>query len=156
MQGVRRRVVYLTLYEGIAIALTSATFALLFEVRAAEAGLVSVTASVIAVLWNLVYNMGFEAWEARRATKGRSIAIRVLHAIGFEGGLVLMLVPVMAFLLGISLVEAFMLDLGLIVFFLVYTFVFNLAFDHVFGLPASARVRTEGDAADGNPLAHAG
>jgi uncharacterized membrane protein len=27
---------------------------------------------------------------------------------------------------------------GLIIFFLVYTFVFNLAFDKVFGLPASA------------------
>jgi uncharacterized membrane protein len=30
------------------------------------------------------------------------------------------------------------LDLGLIVFFLVYTYVFNLGFDRVFGLPASA------------------
>ena len=31
------------------------------------------------------------------------------------------------------------MDLGLVVFFLVYTFVFNWLFDHVFGLPASAR-----------------
>ena len=30
------------------------------------------------------------------------------------------------------------MDLGLIVFFLCYTFVFNWVFDHLFGLPASA------------------
>jgi uncharacterized membrane protein len=30
------------------------------------------------------------------------------------------------------------LDLGLIFFFLVYTFLFNLVFDRIFGLPASA------------------
>jgi uncharacterized membrane protein len=30
------------------------------------------------------------------------------------------------------------MDLGLVVFFLVYTFVFNWAFDRAFGLPASA------------------
>ncbi len=140
MQGFRRRVVYLTLYEGIAITMTSLAFTFLFNVHAAEAGTISVIASVIAVVWNLAYNMMFEAWEARRATNGRGVALRVVHALGFEGGLVLMLVPMMAFLLGISLVEAFMLDLGLIVFFLVYTFLFNLAFDQVFGLPASAMI----------------
>jgi uncharacterized membrane protein len=31
------------------------------------------------------------------------------------------------------------MDLALIVFFLCYTFVFNWAFDRVFGLPASAQ-----------------
>lgn len=139
MQGVRRRVVYLTLYEGIAVALTSFALTFLFEIHATEAGMMSIIASTIAIIWNLVYNMAFEAWESRRAVKGRSLAIRVLHAVGFEGGLVLMLVPTIAFMLGISLVEAFLLDLGLIVFFLFYTFLFNLAFDRVFGLPASAR-----------------
>ena len=44
----------------------------------------------------------------------------------------------MAWWLGISLVEAFVLDLGFLAFFLVYTFAFNLGFDRVFGLPASA------------------
>ena len=34
--------------------------------------------------------------------------------------------------------QAFVLDLGLLLFFLVYTFVFNWTFDRIFGLPASA------------------
>ena len=44
--------------------------------------------------------------------------------------------------LNVSLWEALVMDLGLVVFFLVYTFVFNWVFDHVFGLPASAAPRT--------------
>ena len=60
------------------------------------------------------------------------------HAIGFEGGLVFTLVPLFAWWFDITLWHAFVMDLGLIVFFLCYTFVFNWVFDHLFGLPASA------------------
>jgi hypothetical protein len=49
-----------------------------------------------------------------------------------------MLVPFFAWWLEVSLWQAFVLDLGLLLFFLVYTFVFNWVFDRVFGLPASA------------------
>ena len=94
--------------------------------------------SAIAVLWNLVFNTLFEAWEARQPVKGRSVQRRIAHAIGFEGGLVLFLVPLIAWWLDTSLWHALVMDLGLVVFFLVYTFVFNWGFDRVFGLPASA------------------
>ena len=72
---------------------------------------------------------------------GRSIGLRIVHALGFETGLTFLLVPLFALILGISLWAALLFDLGAIVFFLVYTYVFNLAFDHVFGLPASAQRR---------------
>jgi uncharacterized membrane protein len=64
---------------------------------------------------------------------------RAAHAAGFEGGLVVMLVPLFAWWLEISLWQAFVLDLGLVLFFMVYTFLFSLAFDRIFGLPASAQ-----------------
>jgi uncharacterized membrane protein len=50
-----------------------------------------------------------------------------------------MLVPLFAWWLQISLWQALVLDVALIAYFLVYTFVFNLAFDRIFGLPASAQ-----------------
>ena len=43
-----------------------------------------------------------------------------------------------AWWLDVSLWDALVMDLGLVVFFLIYTFVFNWAFDAIFGLPASA------------------
>jgi uncharacterized membrane protein len=51
---------------------------------------------------------------------------------------VLAIVPMFAWTLGTSLLDAFMLDIGLVVFFVVYSFAFNWAFDLVFGLPAAA------------------
>lgn len=137
MQGIKRKVVYVSLYEAIAIALTTTVFYLL-GYSMSDAGVASVVASVIAVLWNLVWNTGFEFWESRQIRKGRSIARRIAHAIGFEGGLVVFLVPFFAWWLQVSWWEALVLDAGLIVFFLVYTFVFSWGFDRVFGLPASA------------------
>lgn len=149
MQGIRRKVVYVSLYELIAVTLTSAALILLGH-GLAHAGVAAVAASLIAILWNLAWNTLFEAWEARQATRGRSIGRRVCHAIGFEGGLIVFIVPLFAWWLGISFWEALVLDAGLIVFFLVYTFVFNLAFDHVFGLPASALPQPSGGPVTGS------
>jgi len=80
----------------------------------------------------------FERWEARQSVRGRSVARRVAHAVGFEGGLVLFLVPLFAWWFDVGLWQALVMDLGLLLFFLAYTFVFNWCFDRVFGLPASA------------------
>lgn len=137
MQGWKRRVVYVGLYEGIAIALTASMLGVLGH-GPLHSMVASVGASALAVAWNLVFNALFEAWERRQSVKGRSLRRRVAHAIGFEGGLVLSIVPFFAWWLGVSLWEAFVMDLGFILFFLVYTFVFSWCFDRIFGLPASA------------------
>ncbi len=139
MQGIKRRVVYVSLYELIAILVSSLLLALASGQGGGRASVAAVAASAIAIIWNIVFKALFERWEARQTKRGRSVMRRVAHAIGFEGGLVVTLVPMFAWWFGISLWDAFWLEAGLIVFFLVYTFVFNLAFDKVFGLPASAQ-----------------
>ena len=144
MQGIKRKVVYVGLYEAIAIVVASFGFAAMSGQELSHAAPLSVAASVIAVVWNLIFNSLFEMWESRQAVKGRSVARRVAHAIGFEGGLVVILVPLVAWWLDVSLMAALFMDLGLVVFFLVYTFVFNWVFDRVFGLPASAMNAPQG------------
>jgi uncharacterized membrane protein len=99
----------------------------------------AVAASVIAIVWNVSFNTLFEKWEARQRVKGRSVLRRVVHAVGFEGGLALVLIPLMAWWFGVGLWEATLMEAGLLLFFLVYTYVFNWSFDRVFGLPASAQ-----------------
>lgn len=138
MQGLKRKIVYVSLYEIIAIVCSTWGLAVMSGHGLADSGGVAVAASCIAVVWNLVFNTLFEAWEARQRVRGRSVARRVAHAIGFEGGLIAALVPLMAWWFGISLLQALLLDLGLVLFFLIYTFVFSWCFDRVFGLPASA------------------
>lgn len=138
MQGIQRKIVYVTLYEGIAILCASVGLALLSGAGAGTSTALATVSSVIAVLWNLAFNTLFEAWEKRQPVRGRSLKRRIAHAIGFEGGLAAILVPVFAWWLGIGLWEALLFDSALLLFFLVYTFVFNWGFDRVFGLPASA------------------
>lgn len=138
LQGARRRILYVTLYELIAIAVATYGLALLTGAGAAHSSVVAVASSAIAVLWNLAFNYLFERWESRQAVRGRSMARRVAHAIGFEGGLIFFLVPLFAWWFQVGLWQAFVMDIGLIVFFLCYTFAFNWGFDRVFGLPASA------------------
>ena len=124
--------------ERIGDALVALDANALLETEATLEQLLAVIASVVAVLWNLTFNALFERWEAGQAVRGRSVRRRIAHAIGFEGGLVAFLVPMFAWWLDVSLWEALVMDLGLVVFFLIYTFVFNWAFDAIFGLPASA------------------
>ena len=138
MQGVKRKLVYVTLYEVIATAII--TLILLIMGHAVlDAGVASGMTSAIAVSWNLAWNSLFESWEARQPERGRNIKRRIMHALGFEFGLLAVLVPVMAWWLEISLWHAFVLDMGLLIFFVFYTFVFSLAFDRIFGLPLSAQ-----------------
>lgn len=139
MQGIRRKLVYVTLFEAIAIAISSTGLSAGSGASLQHAGVAAVASSVIAVLWNLVYNTAFERWEARQTVRGRSFRRRAVHAIGFELGLTVCLVPLFIWWLDIGWWHALALDLGLSAFFLVYTFAFNLAFDKVFGLPLSAQ-----------------
>ena len=98
LQGPWRRVLYVTLYELIAIAVATAGLAQLSGQGAGHSSVVAVAASAIAVLWNVVFNWAFERWESRQTVRGRSVARRVAHAIGFEGGLVFTLVSLFAWL----------------------------------------------------------
>lgn len=138
MQGAKRRVVYVGLYEFIAIVLSAILLELMSGAGAAESLGLAVAASAVAIIWNLAFNSVFERWEASRKQQGRSLGVRILHAIGFEGGLLIFLIPLVAWWYDVSFWQALLMDLGLLIFFLVYTFVFTWAFDRIFGLPASA------------------
>ena len=138
LQGPVRRLVFVALYELIAIAVSSLLF-MAIGLGAGASGVMAVVASTLAIAWNVAFNHLFEKWEARQTVKGRSVLRRVVHALGFEGGLALMLIPLMAWWFEVSLWQATWMEAGLLLFFLVYTYAFNWAFDRVFGLPASAQ-----------------
>lgn len=139
MQGKTRKAVQAISYEVIAIILTSPVFAFGFGQSAGSSTLLAAVISGIALTWNVIFNYAFEYWEARQARRTRTLSRRILHACCFEGGLVLVLVPLMAWWLHISLGQAFLAELGLMLFFLVYAFCFQYLFDRLFDVPDSAR-----------------
>ncbi|AJB48509.1 membrane protein [Acinetobacter nosocomialis] len=142
MQGLKRRIVYVSSYEIIGMVISSVGLALLAGDSVEHTGPLSVMITTIAVTWNFIYNILYEKWEARQENKSRTVKRRIAHAIGFQITLVMFLIPLIAWWMDISLVAAFWLDVVFIIIIPIYTFIFNWTFDKLFGLPASAQVNT--------------
>ena len=139
MQGVKRKLVYVSAYELIGLCLSTLGLAYLSDTAPSSTGPLAVMITTIAMAWNFIYNTLFERWESRQLKRGRSVARRVAHAIGFQLTLVVFLIPLIAWWLGMSLIEAFLVDLAFIILIPCYTFLYNWLFDRLFGLPTSAQ-----------------
>jgi uncharacterized membrane protein len=133
-----RLVIQAVLYEVGAIAFVGPVLGFAFGKPAGSTFLLAVVLSTIALFWNYMFNALFERWESRQVVKGRSFGRRLAHGTGFEGGLAVLLLPVMAFWLETTFLAAFLANLGLLAFFFVYAIGYTWAFDKVFGLPQSA------------------
>ncbi|UXA36273.1 multidrug/biocide efflux PACE transporter [Proteus terrae] len=122
------RVFHAVSFEVIAIAITAPLSAWVLGRSIFQMGTVAIVLSTLAMLLNLFYNMIFDRYwpliKGLRPTK-----IRVMHAIGFELSFVIIGLPILAFLLNMSLWNAFLLEVGFFAFFLFYTYAFNLSYD---------------------------
>lgn len=89
---------------------------------------VSVAISIMAMLWNFVFNYCFDKVMTVKR-EHRSMYIRVVHTVLFEFGLLIFTVPFIAYYLDLSFVQALLADIGLTVVVAVYTFIFNWVYD---------------------------
>jgi uncharacterized membrane protein len=127
-------------FELIGLSLVTPLGAWTFDKPLHDIGIVSLVSAAVAMAWNYLYNLGFDHAMLRLAGHLRkSLRVRVLHALLFETGLVAILLPFFAWYLQIGLLPALAMDAGFSVFFLVYAFVFNLAYDHMFPIPGLHR-----------------
>ncbi|WP_166365127.1 PACE efflux transporter [Pseudomonas akapageensis] len=145
MQGATRKIVQAVLYEAGGVVFVAPTLSLAYDEGLVYSTALSLAISAVALTWNMVFNLAFEHWEARQQCRSRTTRRRILHALGFEGGLTLILVPLIAQWLHISWLTAFATDIVLFVFFFFYAFVFQWVFDRVFDVPDSAREVVEGN-----------
>ena len=123
-------------FEIIALVLITPLAASIYGLPMADTGVVGVGSAIIAAVWTYVYNLGFDLALKRitgRTAKG--LVLRVFHTLAFEAGLLAILMPPIAWYLGIGLWEAFLLDAGITVFYVVYAYVFNLGYDKLFPVP---------------------
>jgi uncharacterized membrane protein len=118
MTPARRKIVYAVSFEALGTLLASVALMLMSEASASSSLVLSLLTATIALSWSFVFNTGFEAWEARQPVKGRSLRRRTVHALMFEGGLVLICIPVMAWWLQVGYLEALVYEAGLIALFI--------------------------------------
>ena len=118
------RVIHAVSFEGLATLILAPTAAWLMQRSVLEMGGLSVLLATLAMVWNLIYNAAFDRlWPVSRVV--RTLKVRALHAIGFESGFILIGVTAVALILGVSLIQSFMLEIGFMLFFLPYTMLFN-------------------------------
>ncbi|GGZ09928.1 PACE efflux transporter [Pseudoduganella plicata] len=142
MRTFRDRVRHALMFEAVALAIFIPGSAAVFDQPVDHMGVIGIASATIATLWNFVFNVGFDrAMVLLRGSVAKTMAIRVAHTLLFEAGLVVMLIPMIAWYLGIGLWAALLMDVAIVIFYLVYGFLFNIAYDRLFPVAPAAMPR---------------
>jgi uncharacterized membrane protein len=139
LYGIKRRIIYILFYEIIAILITTFGISWIFNKTLDQSGLLAMVTSIVAMTWNATFNSIFEFFEFKLKLKKRSLLNRTLHAFGYEIGLAIIMLPIISYILDISLLIALITNIGILVFFMGYVFIYNFCFDLIFGLPNSIK-----------------
>ncbi|WP_075180519.1 multidrug/biocide efflux PACE transporter [Pantoea sp. 1.19] len=128
-RSLKERVIHAVCFEVIAIAIVSPLAAWIMHKPLFQMGALALALSTTAMVWNMIYNSLFDRFWPPGAP--RRLLVRIGHALGFEGGFILIGLPIAAWMLGTGLWQAFMLEVGFFLFFLPYTVAYNWIYDRV-------------------------
>ncbi|WP_322998880.1 multidrug/biocide efflux PACE transporter [Castellaniella sp.] len=129
-RSLSERIFHALAFEILAIGISAPLAAWITGHSALDMGIMTAVIATIAVTWNMIYNWLFDRLQARLGFD-RTYWVRVGHAFGFEGGLIIIAIPFVAWWLGISMWQALILDIGFVLFYLPYGFLFNLGYDKI-------------------------
>lgn len=124
----KRRIIHALSYETILLIVIALVLSYFFDLPLEVTGILGVVMALTSVIWNMLFNHLFEKFEKQRNLK-RTVPMRILHAIGFEGGLMLATIPMIAYALNMVIWQAIVLDFSLTMGILVYTFIFQWCYD---------------------------
>ena len=136
MRSFPDRVRHTLMFEVIGLMIIIPVSSVLLDKPMSQMGVVGLGSATIATLWNFLFNIGFD--HGMRKLYGhvtKTVRSRLVHTVLFELGLLAILLPPMAWYLDMGLFETLMLDLGIVAFYLVYNFAFNIGYDKIFPLP---------------------
>ncbi|WP_298774784.1 PACE efflux transporter [uncultured Shewanella sp.] len=127
---IKSRIFHAVLFECIALLILIPASYLMTDEGSMTLSMVMVGLSLFAVIWNYIYNLIFD-WKFGYDRLSRTLYLRIFHSCCFEIGLIVFTLPVVAFVLSISLMSAFLLEAAFFAFFFVYAIVFNWVYDIV-------------------------
>ncbi|HJV24876.1 MAG TPA: PACE efflux transporter [Aromatoleum sp.] len=142
LRSFRDRARQIVLFEVGGLLLITPPFAWATGAPLLESSALMAVMALLAAVWNTVFNTSFDWIEGRltgRTADRRPVRLRALHAVGFEGGLLLLTLPVIVLWTGLGWAEALVADLALAAAYVVYAFAFNLAYDRLFPIQPARR-----------------
>lgn len=127
------RIRHALMFEAIALLLFIPIFTYFLGFSVASMGVVGIVSSIVATLWNFIYNIIYDKTLYKfRGNVDKTLKDRVLHAMFFEFGLLFLLIPFISWYLKITLVDALIMDVWIVAFYLFFAFLFNLVYDRMF------------------------
>lgn len=127
------------IYEGIFLCLTVLTLKDLLNQPATHIGSFGIIMSCMAMIWNYVYNCAFDhaLIVLKHPLYPRDFKLRVFHSMCFEVGFMLVSVPFTMVWMHFTFIQALTMDIIFTMAALIYTLIFNYAYDVIFPvLPA--------------------
>lgn len=133
MRTTRDRVRQAISFEVIGLLLSIPLAALTFGFDLGKTSVLGAVGATMATVWNYVFNLAFDhSLKRLTGSTRKTLRTRFVHAISFEAGLMLAFLPVIAWWMEIGLIEALLVDVAFVVFYLVYAFVFTWCYDTAF------------------------
>ncbi|MDA9557435.1 PACE efflux transporter [Vibrio sp.] len=126
----QERILHAALFEAGALALIALGTALFTDQNPFKIGAIGLALSLVAMVWNYVFNSIFDRFVPGERLQ-RTKLTRLVHAGAFEGGMLLLTIPVLMVFLNKGLMDVLLLSIGSAVFFVVYTIIFNYSYDVV-------------------------
>ncbi|MDQ1211988.1 multidrug/biocide efflux PACE transporter [Pantoea anthophila] len=128
-RSLKERILHAVCFETLAILTVSPLAAWVMNKPLFQMGSLAIMLSTAAMLWNMIYNAGFDRIYAPGEKRGP--AVRAIHALGFEGGFILIGLPIAALMLEITLWQAFLVEVAFFLFFLPFTLAYNWGWDQL-------------------------
>lgn len=126
----KERILHMVLFEVFTLIMMAGLATYITGNGAGEMAGLALAMSLIAMAWNYVYNYGYDKIFGADRTK-RTKKTRVLHGLGFELGLMTVTLPVLMWVLKLDFLTVLIMDIGLVIFFVLYAIGFNWAYDSV-------------------------
>ena len=134
MRTSRDRIRHALLFEIIMILVCTPLLSFILHKPLETMGVMGVIMSLLAMGWNYLYNLLFDHALIRldRPLYPRSLVMRTVHALLFEGGFALVSIPMVMVWLHFSFFNALMFDLAFLLVVPIYTLLYNGLYDRVF------------------------
>ncbi len=120
----------MVLFELVALVLMAGLATYIVGGGAVKMAGLAVSLSLIAMGWNYIYNYGYDKVFGADRSK-RTKKTRILHGLGFELGLMLVSFPLLMWVLQLDFWTVLVMDIGIVIFFVLYAIAFNWAYDSI-------------------------
>ncbi len=126
--SLKERIFHSLLFEAIALVLLTLLAVMVTGNDIAKMSGLAIALSMIAMVWNFAFNILFDKLYGEDRIS-RTLGQRIQHGFGFEFGMLVFSFPVIMWVLQLDLITVFLMDVGAMIFFLLYAIVFNWIYD---------------------------